>query len=374
MISTNLERLQNSNERISLNIANAYVKAGEKGASLPVLQNSENLASTIEGIGQGSTEWKPELDWWDIDSILENDTEDYPAKMICLLSDSNTKTTIYGWNASKIVTSDGAEYVNVVADIQHTWDASKDKVCSLGYKTRYIIYYFENEEIIDGNKRFSTEILYCILKNMRINPKTEVWNSHFFRNCTILEYVKCVNTRFKTHPSFEGCSSLIKVEGLSYESYLAGAPIYSGCKCLRSYPTNKNVAFNNINNYFVNNSIKYIDFDFSKVKDFSWAFNGCSVNVIEILDLKEATNVSRAFMNTNSLISINQVLNISVSGLDFSGCTNLNHDTLIRIIDALCDYSDDTENVHNIIFGPTLLAKLSDEEKARIIRKAWTAS
>ena len=374
MISTNLERLQESNERISLNIANAYVKASEKGASLPVLQNSENLAETIGSIEQGSSGWQPESDWWDIDSILENDTEDYPAKMICLLSNSNKSTTIYGWYASKIVTSDGTEYADVKTNISHTWNAEYDKECSLGYKTRYIIYYFDNENIINGDKRFPIETLYCILKNMTINPATEVWHTHFFRDCATVECMKCVNTRFKTHPSFEGCSSLIKVEGLSYESYLAGAPIYSGCKCLRSYPTNKNVAFNNINNYFVNNSIKYIDFDFSKVKDFSWAFNGCSVNVIEILDLKEATNVSRAFMNTNSLISINQVLNISVSGLDFSGCTNLNHDTLIRIIDALCDYSDDTENVHNIIFGPTLLAKLSDEEKARIIRKAWTAS
>lgn len=360
--------------RIKNNIANAYVKAGEKGATLPTVQNSENLASTIESIEQGSSEWQPQPDWWDIDKILEEDMEEYPAKMICLLSDSNTKTTIYGWNASKIVTSDETEYVNVVADINHTWNTSKDKVCSLGYKTRYVIYYFENEEIVDGNKRFSTDILYCILKNMRINPKTEVWHSHFFRDCKMVECIKCLNTNFKTHPSFEGCGSLVKVEGLRYSSYLGGAPIYSGCKCLQAYPANKDVVFNAISNYFTNNSIKYIDFDFSEVTDFNLAFNGCSVNVIEVLDFVKATNVNRAFLNTSSLISINQVLNINISGLDFSQCISLNHDTLIRILNALCDYSDDTENVHNIIFGATLLAKLSDEDKARIVLKGWTAS
>ena len=167
MISTNLERLQESNERISLNIANAYVKASEKGASLPVLQNSENLAETIGSIEQGSSGWQPESDWWDIDSILENDTEDYPAKMICLLSNSNKSTTIYGWYASKIVTSDGTEYADVKTNISHTWNAEYDKECSLGYKTRYIIYYFDNENIINGDKRFPIETLYCILKKDR---------------------------------------------------------------------------------------------------------------------------------------------------------------------------------------------------------------
>ena len=52
----------------------------------------------------------------------------------------------------------------------------------------------------------------------------------------------------------------------------------------------------------------------------------------------------------------------------------MNYDTLMRFIEALHDYSEDTENVHNIIIGPTLLAKLTDADKARIVQKGWTVS
>ena len=322
----------------------------------------------------GSSGWRPRSDWWDVDRILENDMEDYPAKMICLLSDSNVETMIYGWSASKIVTSDGIEYVSVVGDLVHRWDVTKDKACGLGYKTRYVIYYFESEEIVEGSKRFSSDVLYCVLKGMKVRPVSEVWNSHFFRNCSVLECVRCVDTSFRTHPSFEGCCSLVEVKGLRYESYLAGAPIYSGCKSLEVYPASKDILFNSINNYFANNSIECIDFDFSKVKDFGWAFNGCSVKVIEVLDFREATSVVRSFMSTNCLVSINRVLNIGISGLDFGGCVCLNHDTLVRILNALCDYSSDMEGTHTIVFGATNLAKLSDEELVIGQDKGWTIS
>ena len=38
--------------RIKANIASAYAKAAEKGAALPVSQNSENLPETIAGRAQ----------------------------------------------------------------------------------------------------------------------------------------------------------------------------------------------------------------------------------------------------------------------------------------------------------------------------------
>lgn len=37
-------------QRINTNIANAYIQAGNKGATLPQSQNSANLASTIQSI------------------------------------------------------------------------------------------------------------------------------------------------------------------------------------------------------------------------------------------------------------------------------------------------------------------------------------
>lgn len=47
--------VQTQIERIKANIANAYAKAQEKGAALPAVQNSENLAAVIEAIPSGGT-------------------------------------------------------------------------------------------------------------------------------------------------------------------------------------------------------------------------------------------------------------------------------------------------------------------------------
>ena len=40
--------------RINTNIANAYTKIGDKGGTLPVAQNSANLANSIDTIPTGS--------------------------------------------------------------------------------------------------------------------------------------------------------------------------------------------------------------------------------------------------------------------------------------------------------------------------------
>lgn len=39
--------------RIRQNIANAYTQAGQKGATMPSVQNSDNLATTIASIKSG---------------------------------------------------------------------------------------------------------------------------------------------------------------------------------------------------------------------------------------------------------------------------------------------------------------------------------
>lgn len=188
MIDINLQRLQDSNERIKSNIANAYGKCEEKGAELPTVQDSTNLADTIESIPQGLSGWKPQEDWWDIDKVLAEDTEDYPAKIICLLDDSESVSSLYGMNAAKIRTSDGSVYENVGDLILHEWDVSKDKACSLGYKTRYLIYYYDLPSF-NFNTNFSASSLYMIFKNVNAT----VTNLVPFSNLKLLEYVKMID-------------------------------------------------------------------------------------------------------------------------------------------------------------------------------------
>lgn len=130
-------------DRIKTNIANAYDKAEEKNATIPETRNSENLAETIESIG----EWKPQPDWWDIKSIVENDTEDYPAKAIFLMTDTTLKQIFSQnnfFNAEKIKFSDGQI---ITENGQYTIEENGLKQCSLGYKTYYAIVYLKSTAI-----------------------------------------------------------------------------------------------------------------------------------------------------------------------------------------------------------------------------------
>ena len=83
-------------------------------------------------------------DWWDIETILDTDTEDYPAKMIILYPNDDATIALSGANFYR--TSDGTTYTatSLSATQNHTWDRSFDKVSEKGYGYRYVIYYFSS--------------------------------------------------------------------------------------------------------------------------------------------------------------------------------------------------------------------------------------
>lgn len=132
-----------------------------------------------------SDDWHPETDWWDIESILENDTEDYEQKMILLLRDGldDNVNNIRGFEKYRL--SDGqvieTEY-NIPIDLSNKFDVDKDKECSKGYKTRYIICYSNNQS--SSSLIIPNSILYCIIKE--INTSTV----NAFANKVLLQCVK----------------------------------------------------------------------------------------------------------------------------------------------------------------------------------------
>jgi len=65
------------------------------------LERIEEKINNINVGGSGTTEpsktneWQPEPDWWNIEEIINNDTEPYAQKIICLLSDGlDDKATV----------------------------------------------------------------------------------------------------------------------------------------------------------------------------------------------------------------------------------------------------------------------------------------
>lgn len=127
-----------------------------------------------------TTTWIRPSDWWDTKSILENaqdieqDGVAYHPAYIMLLCDYDSKTVLEKDTSNMktagdaYIFSDEPNTLYVGGDQTHTWDVSKDKPCSLGYKTRYIIVYmiettniklisltkFEVTELIFGNMQF----------------------------------------------------------------------------------------------------------------------------------------------------------------------------------------------------------------------------
>jgi hypothetical protein len=61
------------------------------------------------------------------------------------------------------------------------------------------------------------------------------------------------------------------------------------------------------------------------------------------------------------------------NGLTLSKSKNLTRDSLMSIIDALADYSQDTSGtVWKVTLGATNLAKLTDSDKTRATKKGWS--
>ena len=121
-----------------------------KGGVILDTTRFDQYAAAIDGLKTlasdlASNTWKPDSTWWDIETAIKNDTtEGYNGSYIVLVSNTEISTVLEGANAYR--TSDGAFYT---AGCTHTWDTSKDKESAGGMKTRYIIYYF-NDELCDA--------------------------------------------------------------------------------------------------------------------------------------------------------------------------------------------------------------------------------
>lgn len=350
-------------------------------------KDSEGNIKTLNNIkinyAKSEEEWQPEPDWWDIDKILEEDTEDYPAKMIMLIPDNIDTHVLPLCNADKTKMSDGTIYMRPTSGtITHTWDTSKDKDCSLGYKTRYIIYYYNSTTINIYSSMSNNKIypLYIIHKNMNFTLEN---GRSLYENNQLLECIKMINSsRLDNNIKFApNLFSLKKIDKFNFPNINSVRGMFVGIKKL---------PYEYVNNFFdeidwskvtdctscfqdnLNIERIYNNFNTRNIENFETIFLSSNIKIIDNLDFFNATNVSRAFSGANSLITINNISNIKISGLDFKDCTLLNHDTLIRILNALYDYSDG--DTHTITLGATNLAKLTSEELAIGQNKNWTIS
>ena len=130
--------------RIKTNIENAYTALGEKGATMPEVQNSDNLAETVgsvsaDGGGEMRGHWAVPPAYTKFDKIMEEDAGikglNYTSRIGFIISNRsyNLSFKIYRSNSQFILgvkTSDGKEYTcnSDKSDeiIVHNWDFEKD--------------------------------------------------------------------------------------------------------------------------------------------------------------------------------------------------------------------------------------------------------
>ena len=104
----------------------------------------------------------------------------------------------------------------------------------------------------------------------------------------------------------------------------------------------------------------------------TYMFRNCS-NLVTILslDISNVTNTSNAFVQCRNLVDINFVGTINAD-ISFQWSTNLSHDSLMSIINALGDFSGDTSGTtHTLTIGSGNVAKLTADELLIAENKGW---
>lgn len=140
--------------------------------------------------------------------------------------------------------------------------------------------------------------------------------------------------------------------------------------------------------------------DFSEATNVANAFQNANVSKIGVVDLSKTNNAYLTFacnMWTDKCTSIQKIIShekldfsnafrnrsalthvifegvIGKNGLDISQSQNLDHESLLSVVNCLKDYSADTSGtVWKVTLGATNLAKLTADEKAIATGKGWT--
>ena len=364
-IADKLAYLQESKNQIK----NAIINKGINVTNEDPFRSYADKIQQIKETGETTRNWQPEADWFDIEKILEEDTQNYAMKIICLLTDElddkAVTNTVKGGEKYKL--SDGQIIEQSTSlDITNLFDISKDKVCSKGYKTRYIIYYSNASTM---NITLPNNVIYTIFSGVKFNSSpfsdrrflqsikfinnckfTNTSMHYFLLNCSSLQQISELDTSNVTDMSsmFSGCCSLQQIPSIDTRNVTDMSGMFSGCYCLQQIASIDTSNVTNMNTMF---------------------FNCYNLRQIFDLNMGNIASANNTFSGTFSVFQIKNITQIN-SSISFSALSKLNHKTLLRILNALVDLTD-TSSL-KLTLGNTNLAKLTEEEKAIAINKNWT--
>lgn len=309
-------------------------------------------------------DWIPNPTWWDIETILREDAEDYPYKAIYLLNDSRPTGTMTAGFAYK--TSDGKFYDGTTTAI-HTWDPAADKPCDEGYGTRYVIIYGDAGHPV-YNSTVSRSQLYIL-----VSGGWKLVGSHTFSSCLQSlkgldgEPITMVPNDLRPNADIQtwaGCNSLRQLRA-TVGSFVSAQRMFAYCCSLRSMDVALNNAISLNRAWQYCSSLHSLTAGTANATDFSEAWRGCYALEILKADMTKATNATNALIDSRSLIELD-LTSIPVN-LDLSVCENLSIASVNRIINQLRDYSAGSTRTLNLHANIQVTAEL----KAVATKKNW---
>lgn len=170
---------------------------------------------------------------------------------------------------------------------------------------------------------------------------------------------------------FKNCTNINEIDFTSYYDYVNAAEFAFNCKSVRhikitaNYLSNVYNAFNgcrlvmNINVPKLGNNVNSI---------YQCFYNCYNLQETPNWDLSKVTTTTNAFKYCYSLVKFN-MHGMKVS-FDLSNSTLLSESELVKIFNNLADLTNSSSQT--LTLGTTLLAKLTDEEKAIATNKNWT--
>jgi hypothetical protein len=411
-VKVNAISLQEKNVTPSKNSQEVVADENYSGLAKVVVNGDNNLVS--ENIKEGKTIFGVEgsaktigyeyadFDPVDIMQLLDEDTENYPSKLIVLLVNSGTNSyqirySDAPFNSGDVVVGSDGQQITVKGVQTYTFDDTKDLINSYGQRVRYFIVYKNKRTMGTNDPRFKSDVLMWYMKNCQYVNTGNAFKGNYIKAVEFDSDCTLVNT---SQNVAVGSPALQKFE-------MPNNTIYSGVTVLTySFPTSYQIKKAKLNLANVVTSLERALFGDSALEEL-YLFNcpeaevDCAYMTGSCYILKKI--VATPFLkpaNNGNLFSPHDGL-IELSGIDFSAFTTsmtftghnltkienikniatifnvsshhlLTHDSLMNIINALVDLTGQTPKTLNI--GAVNIAKLTSEEIAIATNKNWSVS
>lgn len=303
-------------EQDTINCAIVDFSDIKKAASIPDGTPTNEYKNFIGSASAGVSSWQPHPDWWDIESIIETNTipwiieQPNDIRYAFLCPDvHNTITLLTGY---EYYLSDGS-YYDGSSTVIHTWDRSKDKDCSLGYKTRAVVVCSNSLNISLTHTNFTysgIDDMYiyfgdCNIVSMLFSNSSEAYTNTILQAILISDKTTG-NSGYITNYCCRYCYSLHKVE------------IAEGATVINQYAFARTTGLNSIS---LPTTLKAIN---------NYAFNESYSLKTVILPEGLTTINSYAFQSCQNLVSCNLPSSLTtINNYAFSFCCALNLDMII---------------------------------------------